>query len=317
MNNISKLMHVIITLLVVSFLAGCAAKSDVEALQKQARYDRQQQRELYKELEDELSKKIETTSSPVQARQADIWSELSTIKQDLAVMTGRMDDLDIKLSELSGEGDSISLPQVSADVEAIKFALEHQLAVDMEEVMRLVAKSKPAPTQLSPEAEEAENAAIILTQEVENEDGTIETVQVEAASSSEAVAAEQATTDPAQLLYDKAYSNFGQREYDKARSLWAEFTTTFPSHQLTPNAIFWQGECWYQLGDYQRAILAYQDVIKKHQKSTKYKYALLKQGISFYNLDKKDLGKLVLSDLVSKYPDSTEATRAKQFIKEN
>ncbi len=314
MNNIYRQMHIVIPLLAVVFLTGCAAKSDVEELQKQARYDRQQQRELYKELEDELSKKIEITSSPVQARQADIWSELSSIKQNMAVMSGHLDDIDFKLSELSGEGNSTaSLPQVAADVEAIKFALEHQLAVDMDEVMRLVIKSRPAPKQPSQEAEETENA--ILSQKVENQDGSIDTVQIEVANSSTAVDEQQA--DPAQLLYDKAYSNFGQREYDKARSLWAEFTTTFPSHKLIPNAIFWQGECWYQLGDYQRAILAYQDVIKKHQKSTKYKYALLKQGISFYHLDKKDLGKLVLSDLVSKYPSSTEAARAKQFIKDN
>ncbi|MBU1610282.1 MAG: tol-pal system protein YbgF [Proteobacteria bacterium] len=323
---------VAVALIAAFMLTGCAAKSDVEALQQQAKHDRQEQRELYAALEAELSNKIETTSTPVQARQADIWAEMNTMKQDLAAISGRMDDIDLKLSELTGgDGSTYSLPVVANEVEAIKFALEHQLAVDMDEVLKLVAASKPAPQGLTPEAEKAENSAILLTQKVENADGTIETVTVPAnTEESQAVAepgtpaqetatktAKTAAADPAQLLYDKAYQEFGARQYDKARSLWAEFTTTFTNHNLVPNAIFWQGECWYQLQDYQRAILAYQDVIKKFPKSTKYKYALLKQGISFYRLNKAELGKLVLGDLVSKYPDSTEAARAKQFLKDN
>lgn len=353
MKNISKYVPVVIIVLAAAFLAGCAAQKDLEAMQDQARRDRVEHRESYKELEAELAKKIEETSNPVQARQADIWAELASLKQDIAAISGRMDDVEMKMDDLSGKGTTASLPQVAADVHAIKFALEHQLAVDMEEVMRLAAPTMPkhstAVMGLTPEAEAQENTGVILTQEVVNPDGTVSTIEVGApaaksvqdgtAQAAEAVqdtaqaateaaqavpqaldttqAATQGAADPAQLLYDKAYENFGARGYDKARSLWAEFTTTFTDHALVPNAIFWQGECWYQLGDYQRAILAYQDVIKKHPKSTKYKYALLKQGISFYRLSKKDLGKLVLGDLVSKYPDSTEAARAKQFMKAN
>lgn len=344
MKQLSTYRSIALFILVSVILGGCAAKSDLEALQEQARIDRAEHRERYQELEAELSRKIADTSNPVQARQADIWAELSGLKQDIAAISGRMDDIELQMSALSGEGTGASLPQVAADVHAIKFALEHQLAVDMEEVMRLAAPTLPKPpvVGLTPQAEAAENEAVILTQEVVNPDGSVTTLEMGSpatdgvaqtsqtaadapqavsptmdAASGDAAQSVQTATDPAQILYDKAYENFGTRHYDKARSLWAEFTTTFTDHALVPNAIFWQGECWYQLGDYQRAILAYQDVIKKHPKSTKYKYALLKQGISFYRLNKKDLGKLVLGDLVSKYPDSTEAIRAKQFIKDN
>lgn len=317
MRKYSGLFAPLLSLLALALLAGCAAKSDVEALQEENRRSRQESRELYRQLEEELSRKIETTSTPVQARQADIWAELNLLRQDMADLSGRMDDLDLRLGALAGEGNSTaSLPQVARDVEAIKFALEHQLAVDMAEVMRLADAARPAPQLTGMEgmveaAPEVPGAAA----------PTAESGQAEepAARATEETAPEpvQADADPAQVLYDRAYDLFGQRKYDAARSLWAEFTTTFKDHPLVPNAIFWQGECWYQMQDYQRAILAYQDVIKQHPKSSKYRYALLKQGISFHRLGKSDLGNLVLEDLVSKFPDSTEATRAKQFMKDN
>jgi TolA-binding protein len=82
-----------------------------------------------------------------------------------------------------------------------------------------------------------------------------------------------------------------------------------------PNAIFWQGESFFQMGDFANAVLTYQKVIENHSTSNKYKAALLKQGISFFKLKKDQAGKLVLDDLIKKYPDSAEAKRAQAYLK--
>jgi TolA-binding protein len=66
--------------------------------------------------------------------------------------------------------------------------------------------------------------------------------------------------------------------------------------------------------DYARAILAYQKVIENYKKSNKYRPAMLKQGISFFKMDKKKPGRLVLQDLIDKHPQSAEARRAKTFL---
>ena len=42
---------------------------------------------------------------------------------------------------------------------------------------------------------------------------------------------------------------------------------------------------------------------------------MLKQGIAFYKLKKEQAGKLVLQDLVKKYPDSAEGKRAQAYLK--
>ncbi|MGE4552021.1 MAG: tol-pal system protein YbgF, partial [Desulfovibrionaceae bacterium] len=206
-----------------------------------------------------------------------------------------------RLDALDGGGiATASLPAVAADVAAIKFALQQQLALD---IMPVAPTPAPAPT-----------GVVVPAQPGVQPEGA-----QAAAQPGEAPAAAPAvtSTDPAQALYDRAYAAFGQKQYDLSRQLFAEFTTTFKKHALAPNAIFWQGQAYFELGDYQRAILAYQDVIKNYPQSPKFKHAMLKQGIAFYRLGKKDLGKIVLDELVKKYPESTEATRAKQFMSEN
>ncbi len=395
MTNSTKISFLIV-FLISGLFQGCATQGDVEALQAQTRRDRQALQHQYRELENNLATKIETTSSPVQERQADLWAEVAAIKQNIASISGELDDINYRLNALSqkDENATVTLPELAVDVQKIKFALEHQLAVDLDEKRQqqaiqtqqpqqdvsitaaevanveqqaldpTVANIETAPIEIAPLDTAPASTAPVNTAPEEmtpNNTARIETspagadplapentaqantAQAEAVSVNTAPThttpantvpapsaplesvsqtqnTEQVATpqlDPAQILYEKAYENFGKRKYDTARSLWAEFTTTFTDHALVPNAIFWQGECWYQLVDYQRAILAYQDVIKKYPKSTKYKYALLKQGVSFYRLGKADLGKIVLEDLISKYPESTEATRAKQYINEN
>jgi TolA-binding protein len=41
---------------------------------------------------------------------------------------------------------------------------------------------------------------------------------------------------------------------------------------------------------------------------------MLKQGMAFYKLGKKKAGKLVLKDLIKKFPHTVEARRARGFL---
>lgn len=120
--------------------------------------------------------------------------------------------------------------------------------------------------------------------------------------------------DPAQALYDKALKEFNERNYQAAQANWKKFSEQYKDNPLVPNALFWQGESFYQMRDYPKAILAYQEIIGKHPKSPKYPAALLKQGISFIIIGKKDAGRLVLNDVIEKFPGTPEARRAKEFL---
>ncbi len=69
--------------------------------------------------------------------------------------------------------------------------------------------------------------------------------------------------------------------------------------------------------DYGKAVLAYQEVIEKYPRSPKYRSAVLKQGMAFYQIGKDKAGRAVLQDLVDRFPKSPEATVAKKYMKEH
>lgn len=119
---------------------------------------------------------------------------------------------------------------------------------------------------------------------------------------------------PESILYDSASKAFSERRYKDALDSWKQFTDLYPKHTLAPNAYFWQGESSYQLQDYARAAVAYQQVIEKFPRSSKYAAALLKQGMSFLRSGKNEAGKVRLEELIKKHPKTSEADRAKKIL---
>ena len=283
-------------------LTGCASKQDISGLQRQASTRQRMQAKENQELtaqiarlqsdlgkaRADLQQEITATSTPVRSKQADLWVEIENLRVQLATANGHIDTLTQKVNRLetSQNNATITVDELSGTVSRV------------------------------------DNAVTIITGQLGIE------LPVESASpGAHAVTARQPSSsgqqtpppvyDSAQALYKNALQAFYAKKYDEALSRWQEFVNTFPKDSLVPNALFWQGECHYQMHDYPRAVLAYQRVIEGYRKSNKYRPALLKQGMSFFKLKKKQPGSLVLEDLIKKYPKSVEARRAKSFLKNN
>lgn len=115
-------------------------------------------------------------------------------------------------------------------------------------------------------------------------------------------------------LYAKAKQEFDQGDLENARSGFQDFMKRFPKSNIADSAQFWIGEIYFRQKWYEKAILEYQKVIEHYPKGNKVQAALLKQGLSFYNLGDKANARLVLKELVSKYPSSSEARIAKHKL---
>ena len=66
---------------------------------------------------------------------------------------------------------------------------------------------------------------------------------------------------------------------------------------------------------YEQAILAYQEVIKKYPKGNKVPNAMLRQAFAFYEIKDKVSSRLLLKKIIKKYPDSSEAKIASAKLK--
>jgi TolA-binding protein len=67
---------------------------------------------------------------------------------------------------------------------------------------------------------------------------------------------------------------------------------------------------------YEKAILEYQKVLEQYPDSNKVAAARLKQGYAFAELGEKANARLILNELITRYPDSREAMFAREKLKQ-
>jgi len=117
-------------------------------------------------------------------------------------------------------------------------------------------------------------------------------------------------------MYAAAYQTFKNGHYAKASEAFQDFLAAYPSGEYSDNAQFWIGECYFFEKKYEKAILEYEKVTKKFPSSNKVPYALLKQGLSFYNLRDKASAKLLLQQVIRDYPNTRQARIARSKLQE-
>jgi tol-pal system protein YbgF len=117
-----------------------------------------------------------------------------------------------------------------------------------------------------------------------------------------------------EALYQAAKRDFDRGAYEAAKNGFQQFLERHPKDPNADNARFWLGETYYREQWYEKAILEYQEVIENYPDGNKVPASLLKQGLAFFNLGDKGNARLILKELIRKYPDSSEAKIARQKI---
>jgi tol-pal system protein YbgF len=116
-------------------------------------------------------------------------------------------------------------------------------------------------------------------------------------------------------LYAGAKQAFDRRDFEKAREGFEALLKQYPQSKNADNAQFWIGEIYYIEKWYEKSILEYQKVIENYPQGNKVPASLLKQGLAFSNIGDKANARLILKELISKYPKSNEAAIAEKKIK--
>jgi tol-pal system protein YbgF len=134
------------------------------------------------------------------------------------------------------------------------------------------------------------------------------------------VATEVTPSQPGQgeavrLAYEKAWKSLERRNYRDAIARLNEFLKMHPQSEFADNAQYWIGESYYALKEFDQAILEFDVVRRKYPSGNKVPAALLKQGFAFAELGDKVDARLILQELIARYPQSKEAVMAKEKVK--
>ena len=120
--------------------------------------------------------------------------------------------------------------------------------------------------------------------------------------------------DAPQALYDHALDEVMKKNAKAALPRFVDFVTKYPDHDLTDNAYYWIGECYYSMKRYTDSAENFEKVVVDFPERDKVPDAMLKLGYSYAELGKKEKAEEVLRDLISIYPKSPAADLARQRL---
>lgn len=115
-------------------------------------------------------------------------------------------------------------------------------------------------------------------------------------------------------LYASAKQAYDNGDFQSALQGFELFLEKFSDSDRADNARFWIGEIYFAEQWYERAILEYEKVIKNYPDGNKVAGAYLKQGFSFEKIGENANARLILNELLEKFPDSNEAKIAKKKL---
>lgn len=247
---------------------------------------------------------------PQVAAQANLQADVEGLKSQVQNMRAQMEDIQGSSKESGGETMQ-SLSEKIARLESQLAMMASQMAINLE--------GTGGPYQQNTGQQPAEDVENNYT-EPQNQSQNLYLPPMQPtqpSSSTEPPPVHTETTgqeSPADVMYDQAMGAFNSKNYDQAIQLWGEMVKAYPKSAKASNAIFWQGECYFQKGDYVQAVLSYQDVLDKYPSSPKTPACMLKQGYAFKRMGKSPAATEIWTKLIRQFPNASESQRAKTLL---
>ena len=270
-----KTIHYGFLAVVIASIVGCAAPQQIDLIEREQRRMRADTNAMQSDL-DSMRGTLADTRANVQQMQREV-SALKERVDETRVQVGK------QIGQTGREGDQrvknleTRLAKLDEDLKA-----QGEVLKSREEAIQQLRETLEAQKKTAPSDGLAEGAA--------------------------------AESDAIRRDYEAAWRTLDKKDYRAAISRFKEFIKKYPKSTLAVNAQYWVGESYYALKEFDRAVVEF-DAVRKYPQGEKTPAALLKQGFSFAELGEKVNARLILQEVVERYPQSPEAVRAKQRLK--
>lgn len=109
--------------------------------------------------------------------------------------------------------------------------------------------------------------------------------------------------------YDHALANCKDGSYNLAASMFSRILEFPPSHPLKDNAQYWLAECYYAQDNYSKALTEFRKVKMYFPESDKIFDAELKVAYTYFKLNRIELAKGKISELIKEWSDQQYQAR--------
>jgi tol-pal system protein YbgF len=113
--------------------------------------------------------------------------------------------------------------------------------------------------------------------------------------------------------YETALETYYSKNYSAALSQFQSLKDRFPNNKLSSNCQYWIGECYFGMGEYQKALEAFKSVLS-YSFSYKKDDATLMMARCYMKLNDRVNAKTYFQQLLNSYPDSEYIEKAKEWL---
>ncbi len=113
--------------------------------------------------------------------------------------------------------------------------------------------------------------------------------------------------------YERGLKIFHDRKYREALEVFEQLLATDTNNDYSDNAQYWIGECYYALGHYQEAIMAFEKVFT-FKFSNKNDYAQFKIGQCYFMIGNQARAEQEFQQFLDNYPESQLNQRAREYL---
>ncbi len=103
-------------------------------------------------------------------------------------------------------------------------------------------------------------------------------------------------------------------DYERAVRQFLTFQRTYPASDMADDALYWIGEIYFIQRDYNRAILALNDVVLQYAKGDRRPDALVRQAEAFLEIGDRISTRLTLRRVIDDHPDSAVIPKARSLL---
>ncbi len=124
----------------------------------------------------------------------------------------------------------------------------------------------------------------------------------------------QQNNDVRSEAYMKAFGLYSTDKYEEAIESFTAFIKAYPDSEFAANAQYWIGECYYTRSNLPKALESFTKVFTDYPRGNKVPDAMLKTGYTLFAMKQSEKATAMLESLISKYPDSPAAFKAKEKL---
>jgi len=197
------------------------------------------------------------------------------------------------------------LAEQGAEIEALQAEVA-QLRGEIETLRQQIERGRPAASPGETPGTGGEVAAV-----------TPSTTGGEATSPGEGSAPAEEIRD-----YEDAFRRYRAADYAGAIDRFQVFLQTHPSSEYADNALFWMGESYFKLNDYEQAAVAFDKVVKRFPNGNKVPDALYRQGVSLLEIGNRTKQQKtytpaacqIFQRIADEYPNSERVPEARRQL---